>query len=114
MAQLQVGTSCSMGATPGSASRTSARSSACSAPAATSASSSATSGASSSGACRLSPRSRRRHSLRATVYSQDRSRCGSRSADIRGAAIADVLRTLGGVERLAASRQKWVGEPRPG
>jgi len=41
-------------------------------------------------ACRLPDRSRRWHSFRATAYSQDRSRSGSRNPDILGAAITNV------------------------
>ncbi len=79
----------SLGVRPASADQTTSRSSACSRPAPRSVVSSVTPAASSSGAL-PADRSRRRHSFRATAYSQGRRRSGSRSAASFPAAMMNV------------------------
>jgi hypothetical protein len=80
----------SAGFMPLAASSIRVRSSACSASSLTSTPSSVTSGASSSATVVFRARAARRHSLRATAYSQGRSSSGSRKPDSREAAMTNV------------------------
>ena len=89
---------------PASADHTSSLSSACSSPAPRSALSPVTPAASSSGTAGSLARSRRRHSFRATAYSQGRSRPGSRSADSLAAAMTNVSCTASAASAGSLSR----------